>query len=94
VSDGEVKVGSEKLVQEARDEEKALLAREQAQVKNLSLERYRKTIAAQIEVLKAELEVREAETRIELATQKQRVANVGQARRIVDRHRFVNRNDE
>jgi RecA-superfamily ATPases implicated in signal transduction len=94
VSDGEVKVGSEKLAQQARDQEKALIAREQGQVKNLSLERYRKTIAAQIEALKADLEVREAEARIELATQKQRMANTGKAQRIMDRHRFVDRKEE
>jgi circadian clock protein KaiC len=94
VSDGEVKVGSEKLAQQAKDQEQSLLAREQAQVKNLSLERYRKTIAAQIEALRADLEVREAEARIELATQKQRIANTGKAQRIMERHRFVDRNEK
>lgn len=94
VSDGEVKIGSEKIAQQARDQQKALLAREQAQVKNLSLRRHRKTIAAQIEALKADLEVREAEARIELVTQKQRIANTAKAQRIMERHRFSNRNEQ
>jgi circadian clock protein KaiC len=87
VRDGEVKIGSEKLAQEERDKEKALIAREQAQVKGLNLKRYRKTIAAQIEALKAELESREAEARIEMATEKQRVTNIGHAQQIMSRHR-------
>jgi circadian clock protein KaiC len=94
VSDGEVKIGSDKLAEAARAQEKALVAREQVQVKKLNLERYRKTIAAQIEALKADLEAREAETRIELATQKQRVTNVGGARRIMDVHRLVDKKDD
>ncbi len=89
VSDGEVKVGSDKLVQQARDQEKALIAREQGQVKTLQLERYRKTITAQIAALQADLEVREAEVRIELATQKQRTVNVERAQKIINRSRFV-----
>jgi circadian clock protein KaiC len=94
VSDGEVKVGSEKLTQEARDREKGLLAREEAEVKSLSLERHRKTIAAQIEALKAELETREAEARLEMAMQKQRVANIGQAQQIMSRHRLIDQRDK
>jgi circadian clock protein KaiC len=94
VSDGEIKVGSEKLTQAAREREKALVAREQVQVKKLNLERYRKTIAAQIAALQADLEVREAETRIDLATQKQRVVNVGEARRIMDIKRLVDKKEE
>jgi circadian clock protein KaiC len=93
VSDGEVKIGSEKLAQEERDKEKALLAREQAQVKNLNLKRYRKTIAAQIEALKAELETREAEARIEMATQKQRVTDKVRAQQIMSRHRLTDQED-
>jgi circadian clock protein KaiC len=89
VRDGEVKIGSEKLAQEERDKEKALIAREQAQVKGLNLKRYRKTIAAQIEALKAELESREAEARIEMATEKQRVTNIGHAQQIMSRHRAM-----
>jgi circadian clock protein KaiC len=94
VSDGEIKVGSEKLTQAAREQEKALVAREQVQVKKLNLERYRKTVAAQIAALQADLEVREAETRIELATQQQRVTNVGEARRIMDVHRLKDKKEE
>jgi circadian clock protein KaiC len=93
VSHGEIKIGSEKLTQEERDKEKALLAREQAQVKNLNLKRYRKTIEAQIEALKADLETREAEARIEMATQKQRVINEGQAQQIMSRHRLMDQKD-
>ena len=94
VSDGEIKVGSDKLAEAARAQERALVAREQVQVKKLNLERYRKTIAAQIEALQADLEVREAETRIELATQKQRVTNVGQARKIMDVHRLKDKKED
>ena len=94
VSEGEVKVGSDKLAEAARAQEKALIAREQVEVKKLNLERYRKTIAAQIEALQADLKVREAETRIELATQKQRVTNVGQAQRIMDTHRLKDKNEQ
>jgi len=89
VSDGEIKVGSEKLAQKTRDQEKALLAREEAQVRNLKLERFRKTVKAQIEALEADLKAREAEIRIELATQKQRTINLSQARELMNRHRFV-----
>jgi circadian clock protein KaiC len=94
VSDGEVKVGSDKLAEAAREKEEALLAREQVEVKKLNLERYRKTIAAQIEALQADLEAREAETRIEMAAQKQRVANVGEARRVMDLHRLVDKKED
>src|SRR5436853_214998 len=55
VSGGEVKVGSEQLAQAARDEEQALLAKEQDEVRRLNLERYRKTIGAQIAALQADL---------------------------------------
>jgi circadian clock protein KaiC len=89
ISDGEIKVGSEKLAQQARDQEKALLEREQAQVRTLSLERYRKTVAAQIAALEADLEAREGEARIESETQKQRTANIGQAQRVMSLHRMV-----
>jgi len=46
VSGGEVKVGSEKLAQEASDQEKAMAKKEQTQLRRLNLERYRKTVAA------------------------------------------------
>jgi circadian clock protein KaiC len=94
VSEGQVKVGSEKLAEQARAREKALLEREQAQVRNLSLERYRKTISAQIEALKAELETREVESRIELATQKLRATNLGQAQQMMNRHRLADKKDQ
>jgi circadian clock protein KaiC len=93
VADGAVKVGSEKLAQQTQDREKALVAREQGELKRFNLERYRKTTAAQIAALQADLEVREAEARIELATQKQRITNVGHAQRIMDRHRFADKKD-
>lgn len=93
VSDGEVKVGSDKLAQQARDQENALRTREQGQVKALQLERYRKTIAAQIAALQADLEVREAESRVELATEKQRTINVERAQKIMNRNRFVDEKD-
>jgi circadian clock protein KaiC len=93
VADGAVKVGSEKLAQQAQDREKALVAREQGELKRFNLERYRKTTAAQIAALQADLQVREAEARIELATQKQRITNVGHAQRIMDRHRFADKKD-
>jgi circadian clock protein KaiC len=94
VSDGEVKIGSDKVAAAARAQEKALIAREQAEVKKLNLERYRKTIAAQIEALQADLKAREAEVRIELATEKQRAANVGKAQRVMDIHRSVDRKED
>jgi circadian clock protein KaiC len=94
VSDGEVKIGSEKLAQQARDQEKTLLEKEQIQVRKLNLERYRKTIAAQIAALEADLEAREAEARIELATRDQRTSNVGRAQDIMNRHRFVERKQQ
>jgi circadian clock protein KaiC len=94
VSGGEVKVGSEKLAQEARDREKALMEREQAQVRRLNLERYRKTIAAQVAALQADLEAREAEGRIETATQKQRTANIGRAQQMMSRHRLVDKKEK
>jgi circadian clock protein KaiC len=94
VADGEVKVGSEKLAQQAQDRENALVAREQGELKRLNLERYRKTTAAQIAALQADLDVREAEARIELATQKQKIANMGHAKRIMDLHRFADKKEE
>jgi len=94
VSEGQVKVGSEKIVEQARDREKALLAREQAEVRNLNLARYRKTISAQIEALKAELETREAEARVEFATEKQRANNLGQAQQMMNLHRLADKKDQ
>jgi circadian clock protein KaiC len=94
VADGEVKIGSEKLTQQALDREKALVAREQGELKRLNLERYRKTTAAQIAALQSDLEVREAEARVELATQKQKIANMGHAKRIMDLHRFADKKEE
>jgi circadian clock protein KaiC len=94
ISDGEVKVGSEKLAQQARDREKALVEKEQVQVRKLNLERYRKTVAAQVGALQAELEAREAEARIELATREQRIANLGRAQELMNRHRFVDKREK
>src|SRR6266481_2344442 len=94
VADGEIKVGSEKIAQQARDRDNALVARQQGELKRLNLERYRKTIAAQTAALQAELEVREAEARIELATQKQKIANMKNANRIMDLQRFADKKDQ
>jgi circadian clock protein KaiC len=94
VSDGEVKIGSEKLAQAARDQEKALVQKETAELRRLNLERQRQTVSAQIAALQAELDAREGEARVELATAGERGVNLTDSRDRMNRHRSINSNAE
>jgi circadian clock protein KaiC len=88
VGGGEVLVGSARLQREARDIEEIAALKEAADVKMLNLERYRKTVESQIAALRADLEVKEAEARIEVAATQQRGRDVSAARAIISKNRW------
>jgi circadian clock protein KaiC len=54
VEDGEVLIGSARLRQKARDQQKAVAQKEQCELRRLNLERHRKTVEAQIVALRAD----------------------------------------
>ena len=80
IGDNQVLVGSARAAQEAKDEREAMSHKERADLRRLDLERLRKSTEAQIAALKAELETKAAEARVELASQQKRAANQAKAR--------------
>jgi circadian clock protein KaiC len=77
---GEVLVGSARVAQESRDAQDAMNQREKAELRAMNLERYRKSVEAQIAALRADLAAKQAETHVELKAEQQRENKVAQAR--------------
>jgi circadian clock protein KaiC len=85
VGEGEVLAGSERLVQEARNQQAALTQNEQAELRRLQFARRRKSIEAQIAALQADLQAEEAEAHIESTAQLQQEARIAGARKTMVR---------
>ncbi|HUD47487.1 MAG TPA: circadian clock protein KaiC [Candidatus Baltobacteraceae bacterium] len=72
VGDSEVLFGSARVAMEAREQESARAQKEQARLRQLNLERHRKTVETQIAALQADLDAREQEARIESKADQER----------------------
>lgn len=91
LGNGEVLVGSARLAQQARDQEAATASRQQKELHRLNFEHQRKTIEAQIAALRAELETKEREMRMNVAAQEQRETHSIRDRATMARHRSADR---
>jgi len=92
---GEMLVGSARLARVARDADAILTEKDEAEMRRLDLERQRKAVEGQIATLRADLDAKEKEARVQLSTQQQRDAGVLRARQAMAHQRSAdNLNDQ
>jgi circadian clock protein KaiC len=92
---GEMLVGSARLARVARDADAILTEKDEAEMRRLDLERQRKAVEGQIAALRADLDAKEKEARVQLSTQQQRDAGVLRARQAMAHQRSAdNLNDQ
>jgi circadian clock protein KaiC len=82
--------GSARVAQEAKDSSRALLAEQEIETKQSSLDRKRKAIEAQMEVLRLELETEEEESRRLIAQEQMKVKKWEQDRGKMAKSRALN----
>jgi hypothetical protein len=88
-------VGSARLARVARDADAILTEKDEAEMRRLDLERQRKAVEGQIAALRADLDAKEKEARVQLSTQQQRDAGVLRARQAMAHQRSAdNLNDQ